>query len=133
MAKEKTEIPNLADWLSHRWRQESLFFSVLGREYPPFAAIDLPFSPESQSLVLAADQAWARDSYRDIPQNSVEAMLSSLPRFSRVGVSSFGPSPSKGPGPLAPTEALLYIILMAPPMFGVLFQRMGGFRSRREQ
>ena len=133
MAKGKAEIPNLADWLSHRWRQESLFFSVLGREYPPFAPLDLPFSSEKQRLVLAADQAWARDSYRDIPQNSVEALLSSLPRFSRVGVSSFVSSSSRGPGPLAPTEALLYIILMAPPMFGAFFLQMGGFRSRREQ
>lgn len=125
------ELPNLADWLAHRWRQESLFFSVLGRDYLPFAAVDLPVSVPPISLV--PDQSWAREAYRTLSGNSVEALLLGLPHFSRVSPRPLLPSSAATSGPLAPIEVILYIILMAPPMLGALFQRMGGFRSRREQ
>lgn len=126
------ELPNLADWLAHRWRQESLFFSVLGRDHPPFSTIDLPLAGEDSRLKLSPDAAWAREAYRDIPKNSVEDLLSSSARFTRVRVLPLSLRASGGPGPLAPIEVILYIILIAPPMLGALSPRMGGFRSRRE-
>lgn len=125
------ELPNLADWLAHRWRQESLFFAVLGREYPPFAAVELPYS--ASPLRLVPDQAWAREAYRSLPRDSVEGLLMGMPGFSRVSPRPLSSASGASPGPLAPIEVILYIILMAPPMLGALFQRMGGFRGRREQ
>ncbi len=125
------ELPNLADWLAHRWRQESLFFSVLGREYLPFAPVDLPQAVPPISLV--PDQAWAREAYRSLSGASVEGLLLGLGRFSRVSPRPILPGSVDFPGPLAPIEVILYIILMAPPMLGALFERMGGFHRRREQ
>lgn len=125
----KDELPNLADWLAHVWRQESLFFSVLGQEYPAFARLELPLAPEASHLSLVPDKAWARDAYRGIARESVEGLMLSKPGFSRMSLEPFRPSPAGSKGPLAPIEALLYIILMAPPMLGALFQRMGGFKK----
>jgi len=115
-AREASGLVDLADWLVHRARQEALFLAPFGSPAgDPFAAQGVPLPGGGVAAELRFTAAWARQAYRDLPATGIEGLLRSRGGFVRGEVRPFAPETSR---PLAPREGLLYIILLAPPLYG---------------
>jgi hypothetical protein len=127
-------LPDLSDYLVHRAREESLFYLPLSESRPdPFASLSIPSLGGREAFSKSFDEAWARGAYRAAPSKGVESLLLSEQRFVRAEVLPLGSFRAQ---PLAPQEGLLYIILMAPPLFSLWFgkkmRRSGGPRENRQ-
>jgi hypothetical protein len=121
LALESAEgrLPSLASWLAHIARQESIPYSRLGEARPePFASVSLPSTGGAEAR-LVFDDEWARSAYRALPARSIEGIIASQGR-TVAGVSGGGTAPSpRTARPLAPIRALLYILLLIPPLAGI--------------
>ncbi|HRY73441.1 MAG TPA: hypothetical protein P5165_09470 [Spirochaetia bacterium] len=115
--RSKAELVDAADWLVHRASQEALFYLPFGtKRSDPFEPVFVPL-PGGKSLPGPTfDQAWARAAYRGV-EGGIEAMLLSQGGFTRAETRELS---SGRPRPLAPKALLLYIILLAPPLYGAL-------------
>lgn len=127
-------LPDLSDYLVHRAREESLFYLPLSGPQPdPFAPLYIPSPGGREAFSQSFDEAWARGAYRAAPSRGVESLLLSEGRFVRAEVLPLGSFKAQ---PLAPQEGLLYIILVAPPLFslwlGKKMRRSGGRRENRQ-
>lgn len=103
-------LPNLGDWLEHIAFQEALPLERLGStRSDPFASVTI-LSPGGKVATLDFDDTWARSTYRSIPPVSIEDMLAHQGR-------AVGAAPRGGKGrPLAPIDALRYIVLLIPAL-----------------
>ncbi|MBL8967541.1 MAG: hypothetical protein JNG85_11045 [Spirochaetaceae bacterium] len=115
-SRDAAGLVDLADWLAHRASQEALFLAPFGSSGgDPFAAQGVPLPGGGAAAELRFTAAWARQAYRELPAFGVESLLRSRGTFVRGEVRPFAPETSR---PLAPREGLLYIILLAPPLYG---------------
>lgn len=108
-------LPDLADWLAHVASQEALPLErVDSKRADPFEPVSIS-RPEGDEAMLRFDEAWARAAYRRISPASVEGML-----LAQGGPVAARPGPGDGKGrPLAPIEALRYIVLLVPSLGGI--------------
>ena len=111
-------LPDLSDWIRHRAQQESLFLSPLSSSHlAPFAAVTASRSDGSAEATLSFDRDWAKMAYSKIARPSIESMLQG--QNGHFGV-EFRTLTSSIKRPLAPYEAILYIILSVPLLYGFL-------------
>ncbi len=112
-------LPGLASWLAHSAFQEAIPYARLGEDRPdPFASLALPSIEGAGPRVDFGDD-WARAAYRGLDGPSVELMLASQ---DGATIGALGPTAAGGPRngpPLAPMSALLYILLVIPPLFRI--------------
>lgn len=133
-SRDPSFLPDLADYLVHRAREEALFYLPLSESRPdPFAPISLPSPGGRVAYSLSFDEAWAWRAYRAAPSRGVESLLLSERHFVRAAVLPLGSFKAQ---PLAPKEGLLYIILLAPPLLSLVFgkkmRRSGGRRENKQ-
>ncbi len=130
-SRKDDELVDLADWLLHRWKEEAVFYSALNAgPLEPFASIAVPMPGQSGKIVKVFDKAWSTNAWRSLPPGGIEGLLLSSRAFSRARLLSFDAAYNR---PLAPLQALLYIILLAPPLLGVFLQLHRGIHRRRER
>ncbi len=112
------ELPGLAEWLAHRAYQEALFYIPLGdKRTEAFAPLAIPL-PKGKSVAGPVfDGAWARNAYRTLKPQSVEGMVLAQGGYVRIRLAG---TAHRTKQPLAPIKTLLYIILLAPPLYGAL-------------
>ena len=127
-------LPDLADYLVHRAREEALFYLPLSEPRPDtFSPISIPSPGGRVAFSRSFDDAWARGAYRAAPSKGVESLLLSERRFVRAAILPLGSFKAQ---PLAPKEGLLYIILLAPPLLSLVFgkkmRRSGGRRENKQ-
>jgi hypothetical protein len=127
---KENELVDLSDWLVHRWREEALFYLPLDRDGAdkPFADLAIPASEASREVRRSFGPAWAAASYRAMHRGGIESLLSSGRSFLRAELAPYEPKKSE---PLAPIEPLLYIILLAPSLAGIISLLIDGTKTRR--
>jgi len=109
-------LPGLASWLAHVAFQESIPYARLGEERAdPFASLVLP-SIEGPGPRVDFDDEWARAAYRGLNGASIETMLAAQGGAAIGALSRPSASPPRNGPPLAPMGALLYILLLIPPL-----------------
>lgn len=130
-ARKPGSLPDLADYLVHRAREEAIFAAPLSEPRPdPFAPLSVPSPGGREAFSKRFDSAWARAAYGAAPSRGVESLLLSEGRFVRAASLPLGAFKAQ---PLAPEEGLLYIILLAPPLLSLWFgKRMRSSSGRRE-
>jgi hypothetical protein len=112
-AEDGESVPGLSDWLAHRAREEALPLRVLNEtQIDPFASVSLP-EPKGMGPSMSFDDAWAARAYRSIPSGSIESMLI---RQGKAVVVKPRSLPNGEGRPLAPIDAILYIILIIIPL-----------------
>jgi hypothetical protein len=128
--KDDGRLVDLSDWLVHRWWEESLFYAPLDQGTVEIFAQSAIANPHSATIVLKSyDEAWAAAAYRSMSATGIERLWLGAGRPIGGRMQAFAASSD---GPLAPIEALLYIILMIPPCIGVLLLH-GGLRHRERK
>jgi hypothetical protein len=129
--KREADLVDLADWLVHRWHEEAIFYrSFHASPEAAFESIVLPFPDEAKNIVHRFDEAWARAAYRSLPPGGVESLWLSRPGFARGQIGGLEGGAVR---PLASIEWLLYIILLTPPLAGVILLYKTAAINRRER
>ncbi len=123
-------LPDMADYLAHEARQESVFYAPIGADTDLFSSLSIPTPEGGTSFSLSFDSSWARGAYRRAPENGIERLLMSQGSFVRAAVLPLSTFKAQ---PLAPREVILYIILVAPLLLSlVLGQAIRRSSGRRE-
>jgi hypothetical protein len=127
---DEGELVNAADWLVHRWYQEALFYvPVTERAMPAFASVSVPLPGEKSAALRVFDAAWAKEAWARRPSGGVESLFLAEPAFVECRMAPYN---GENRRPLAPITALLYIILLAPPLVGAARLGKNVFRIGRE-
>jgi len=115
-------LPGLASWLAHMAVQESIPYARVGEQRGSvFEPVVLPASDGNDTRVVF-DDTWARSVYRSIERASIEGMLAAQGRAvtgAIAAVTRNHPASPQNSSPLAPIGALLYILLVIPPLLRI--------------
>jgi hypothetical protein len=115
-------LPGLASYLAHMALQESIPYIRVGEgRKNVFEAVTLPTRDGNETRIVF-DDAWARSAYRSIEAVSIEKMLTTQGRAvtgKKSAMSHVDSTAVQKSSPLAPIHALLYILLMIPPLLRI--------------